>query len=185
MDCAELRSDIDKLEQELRVLEENIEAIRKEEEHNKELQAVARFVDSDAPDLLLEKYFEDFRVQNPEFFPVITLGERVDVVDASGGLATYIESVVATDDGRVLIGGSNGVLYVGSYNEWGELELGERIDISDAKGEPVVIRSIATVDDEHVLIGGSGGELHVGSYGAGLEALKQHLPEIIKKDVRG
>ena len=105
MDCAGLRADIDKLKQELQALETNVEKIREAEEYDEELRDAARIVSSNSSDSVLEKYLEDFKEQNPEIFPhVITLGERIDIMDADGYMA-QIRSIVATDDGRVLIGG--------------------------------------------------------------------------------
>ena len=163
MNCAELRSDIDKLEQEFQVLEENIEAIRKEEEHNKELQEVAKLIGSNSADLMLEKYLKDFQERNLDIFPVVTLGERIDIRDAYGGSAD-VYNITAAGNGHVLIGGDDGVFYAGSYNERGELELGERIDIMNADGDPAYIRAITALDDKRVLIGGKWGALYAGSY---------------------
>ena len=61
MDCAALRSDIDKLEQELRALGEKVETAREAEEHDKELQEVAKLIGSNSADLMLEKYLKDFQ----------------------------------------------------------------------------------------------------------------------------
>ena len=115
MDCAALRSDIDKLEQELRALGEKVETAREAEEHDKELQEVAKLIGSNSADLMLEKYLKDFQEQNLDILPVVTLGERIDVMDAGGEMA-QIQSIAAAGDGHVLIGGSLGVLYEGFYN---------------------------------------------------------------------
>ena len=163
MDCAALRSDIDKLKDELAILESDIEKIRKSEGRNEERRNVVRLIDSNSVDMALEKYLEDFREHNPEVLLAITLGERIDIKDADGN-PTGINSIAATKDGHVLVGGYDGVLYAGSYNEWGELKLGERIDIRDVNGKPVTITSIVTTGDGRILIGGNWGVLYAGSY---------------------
>ena len=80
-----------------------------------------------------------------------------------------------------MIGGDRGVLYAGSYNDQGELELGERIDIKDIYGYSADINSIAATKDGRVLIGGLMGTLYAGAFDISFETLKQHLPDIIKR----
>ena len=116
MDCAGLRADIDKLEQELRVLGEKIETVREAEGHDKELQEVMKSIDSSSVDPVLEKYLKDFQEQNLDILlPVVTLGERIDIRDVNGNPATII-SIVTTGDGRILIGGTDGAFYSGSFS---------------------------------------------------------------------
>ena len=163
MNCTELRSDINRLKDELQTLGENVEIIRGAEGHSKEFQDVAKSIDSNSSDSMLKKYLDDFREQNPEFFSAITLGERIDIEDAEGRLIC-VTSVAADKNGRVLIGGDWGVLYVGSYNDQGELELGERIDVRDVDGNPADIKTITALDDKRVLIGGDQGVFYEGYY---------------------
>ena len=181
MDCAGLRADIDKLEQELRALGERVETVREAEEHDKELQEVAKLIGSNSADLMLEKYLKDFQEQNLDILlPIVTLGERIDIRNADGDPAR-IRAITALDDKHVLIGGNNGVFYAGSYNDHGELELGERIDIRDVNGNPATITSIVTTEDGRILIGGTDGAFYSGFFSISIETLKQHLPEIAKK----
>ena len=163
MDCAGLRADIDKLKNELSVLESDVEKIRKTERRNKGLQNAKKLIGSNSADLMLEKYLKDFQERNLDIFPVVTLGERIDIRDAYGGSAD-VYNITAAGNGHVLIGGDDGVFYAGSYNERGELELGERIDIMNADGDPAYIRAITALDDKRVLIGGSWGVFYAGSY---------------------
>ena len=79
MDCAGLRADIDQLTQELQDLEEGVGKIRNAEAHGKEFRDVARLTNFNSLDPILENYLKDFQKQNPESFPAITLGERIDV----------------------------------------------------------------------------------------------------------
>ena len=95
MDCAGLRADIDKLEQELRALGEKVETVRGAEEHDKELQEVAKLIGSNSADLMLEKYLKDFQERNLDIFPVVTLGERIDIRDTYGGSATVYNIAAA------------------------------------------------------------------------------------------
>lgn len=165
MNCAELRSDIDRLKDELQALGENVETTRGAEGHSKEFQDVAKSIDSNSSDSMLKKYLDDFREQNPEFFSAITLGERIDIEDAEGRLIC-VTSVAADKNGRVLIGGEHGTLYAGSYGEYGELVLGERIDIKDAnEGRELAMITSITIDESgHVLIGGGWGVFYEGYY---------------------
>ena len=163
MNCAELRSDIDGLEQELRALGEKVETVREAEEHDKELQEVVKSINSSSADQVLEKYLKDFQEQNLDILPVVTFGDRIDVKNAAGNPAN-IFSIAATKDGHVLVGGDDGAFYAGSYNEWGELELSERIDIRNSNGKPAFIGSIAITKDGRVLVGGYDGAFYAGSY---------------------
>ena len=45
----------------------------------------------------------------------LVLGERIEIKDADESWA-YIFSVVATEDGRVLVGGLDGTFYTGFYS---------------------------------------------------------------------
>ena len=78
MDCAGLRADIDKLKQELQAFEIDVKAIRESKGHNKELQNVARVIDSNLSDSTLERYLKDFQEQNIKIFPAFTLSERIE-----------------------------------------------------------------------------------------------------------
>ena len=59
MNCAELRSDIDRLKEELQALDEGISAMRGTEAGGKEMRGVIGLVDSDSADLALKKYLKD------------------------------------------------------------------------------------------------------------------------------
>ena len=107
------------------------------------------------------------------------LSERIDITDTDD-LPMNISSITIVENGCALIGGNDGVLSVGYYDDEG-LVLGEQIDILDANERPVSISSISIAEDGHVLIGGENGVLYTGFCGINLEMLKQHLPEIIEK----
>ena len=68
MNCTELRSDINKLKQELQTLGENVETIRGAEGHSKEFQDVAKSIDSNSSDSMLKKYLDDFHRSNVKIF---------------------------------------------------------------------------------------------------------------------
>ena len=162
MDCAGLRSDIDKLKQELQAFEIDVKAIRESKGHNKELQNVARVIDSNLSDSTLERYLKDFQEQNIKIFPAFTLSERIECKALMNSLP-----MVIANNGHVLIGGNNGALYVGVFDEQGKITLSEQIEvggIKNAYGNPERVYSIAATNDGHVLIGGAKGAFYSGSY---------------------
>ena len=59
--------------------------------------------------------------------------------------------------------------------------LGKQIDIRGVNGKLAHIFSIVATNGERVLIGGENGAFYSDSLNNTLEALKQHLPEIIEK----
>ena len=162
MDCAGLRADIDKLKQELQAFEIDVKAIRESKGHNKELQNVARVIDSNLSDSTLERYLKDFQEQNIKIFPAFTLSERIECKALMNSLP-----MVIANNGHVLIGGNNGALYVGVFDEQGKITLSEQIEvggIKNAYGNPERVYSIAATNDGHVLIGGAKGAFYSGSY---------------------
>lgn len=113
MDCVELRANIDELEREFRTLKEKVKVIRESEESSKELRDALELINSSSSDQLLKKYYLDFREQNPEIPSAVTLGERIDIMNAYG-YPMSVEAIAAANDGRVLIGAaSTGDLYTG------------------------------------------------------------------------
>lgn len=155
MDCAGLRSDIGRLREEVSALEANSKKMRESGATSKNIRGVMGLIESDTQDLILKKYLEDFREQNPEIFPILSLGKRVEIKDYYGWPAG-LSSITDIGHGHVLIGGYGGVLYEGFYGDRNELILGERIQIRNYKNDPADIQSIVTTDDGHVLIGGDG-----------------------------
>ena len=155
MDCAALRSDIEKLRQELQTLEMGAEKIREAKEHNGEFRDVAKIINSNSADSVLEKYLKDFRERNPELLSGFTLGERMEFMDTEGN-PRQVNSIAIAEDGRVLVGGDGGVLYLGFYGDEG-IVLDERMEMG-----AVSIHSIAIDKDGSVLIGGDSGVLFEG-----------------------
>lgn len=164
MNCAGLRSDIDKLKQEFQAFEANLKIIRESEKCSKKLRDAMESIGLSSVDPILEKYLEDFQEQNPEILPVIALDERMDILDAEGGDPVSVSCIVAIDGERVLIGGYEGAFCPGSYDGQGELTLDERIDIKNVDGEPEIVNSILATDDGRVLVGGNRGAFYEGSY---------------------
>lgn len=115
MDCVELRSDIDKLKQELQALKSGVERIRGAEERGGGLRNMVKPIDSGLLDTTLVRYLRFFQEQNSEFFSGFALGERIEIRDSVGTLARII-SIAIIEDRRVLIGGRGGMLYSGFYN---------------------------------------------------------------------
>ena len=159
MDCVALRSDIDKLKQELQIFEASIDAAREADGHGEELRGVAELLDSDLSDSVLKKYLEDLQEQNIDIIFGATLGERIDIENAWGHSAS-VSSIAVTDDGDVLIGGFGGVLYAGSFDGRGGLDLGDRIDVRS----PEYIYTIAIAAGGRVLMGGGDGTFRDGLY---------------------
>ena len=93
----------------------DVKAIRESKGHNKELQNVARVIDSNLSDSTLERYLKDFQEQNIKIFPAFTLSERIEFKALMNSLL-----MVIANNGHVLIGGNNGALYLGVFDEQGK-----------------------------------------------------------------
>ena len=156
MDCVGLKEDIGRLKQDILTLKSNTKAIRENEEYSRELNETINIINSNRLDQILTKYLKDFEVNYPEILLTVKLGERIEIEDAEGEPA-WIFAITPTNNGHVLIGGADGVLYDGTYGKDGKLIPGELIDIRDVNEYPASIRTITTTNDGHMLIGGDDG----------------------------
>lgn len=95
---------------------------------------------------------------------LVGLDEQIALKGIDDGPACINTIAVANDGRHVLVGGDNGLLYEGSYDDEGVLKLGERIDVRNVDGYQGAVYSIVVTKDGYVLIGGDRGVFYEGSY---------------------
>ena len=150
MNCEELRNDIDRLKGLKETLGQKLDALN---ETGRGVVGVRKLRGKagSASDEMLEKYFDDFKEQNPEISAEIRLGERIE------GFHAHIRSITALPDGSVLVGGYGGELKQFMLKS-GECELKDRRWIGGFDNDKI-INSIAALPDGSALVGGYGREL--------------------------